>query len=160
GMRYLSHPVPWRDVDGTTSGPLNSMLLSIPMLCGAPASFQMARLVFWVSICVTLSFLYLLLRPFGSPAEVQFVLMPAIFTYALAWFPDFIDYASETLPIPLLCVAACLLSREWRATRSSHVRLFFIGLILGSIPFTKLQASFLALLIAAITFIEIITRWR
>src|SRR5580700_2272527 len=24
GVRYLSHPVPWRDVDGTTSGPLDS----------------------------------------------------------------------------------------------------------------------------------------
>src|SRR5260221_11262387 len=45
GLRYLSHPIPWRDVDGTTSGPLNSLLLSVPMLFGAPASYEISRIV-------------------------------------------------------------------------------------------------------------------
>ena len=34
-MRLLSHPVPWRDMDSTTSGPLNTMWLSLPMYFGA-----------------------------------------------------------------------------------------------------------------------------
>ena len=40
-MRFVSHPVPWRDVDGTTSGPLNSLLLTVPLGCAsAPAAWR------------------------------------------------------------------------------------------------------------------------
>src|SRR5579862_3568791 len=43
-MRFCVHPVPWRDVDGNTSGPFTSMLLSLPLNFGAPVAWQTARL--------------------------------------------------------------------------------------------------------------------
>jgi hypothetical protein len=150
GMRYLSHPIPWRDVDGTTSGPLNSMLLSLMMICGAPASWETARLVLWASGCLTLMFLYLTLRCFGTRAEAQLALLPTIFFYGLASLPDFFHYSSETLSTLLLSICFYLLAREWTADKPGILRLFLLGFIAGSVPFAKLQAAPLALFAVAV----------
>src|SRR5262249_48456678 len=63
-MRFLVHPVPWRDVDGITGGPLDSLLLSVPMLLGAPATWLTARIVLWASNGLMLILLYGALRSF------------------------------------------------------------------------------------------------
>jgi hypothetical protein len=148
-MRFLSHPVPWRDVDTNTSGPLNSMFLSPALWVGAPASWATARIVLWLTICLILVFAWLALRTLLTPARAQFALMPAIFLYAFATSFELNAFSSETLPVLLLSAALCLLAREWRATGTSRTRLFLLGLICGSIPFAKLQAAPIAAFLAA-----------
>ncbi len=160
GMRFCAHPVPWQDVDGTTSGPLNSMFLSLPMCLGAPASWQTARMVLWAANCLTLVFLYLALRNFGTRWEAQFALAPAILFYSFALGPDFEHYSSETLPVLLISGGLCLLAREWRAVRPSKARLFVLGLIAGSLPFTKLQSSPLGVFLFAVALMQIFFRHR
>jgi hypothetical protein len=155
GMRFLSHPVPWRDVDGTTSGPLNSMLLSVPMCFGAPATWQTARLVLWGSTCLTLFFLYLTLRSFGTRAEAQFVLLPTVLFYGFSSLGDFVHYSSETLSVLLLSACLYLLAREWTGDKPAKPRLFLLGLVAGSIPFAKLQAAPLALFLVVIGLAQI-----
>ena len=34
GMKFLVDPMPWRSVDGATSGPLNSYIISLLLLVG------------------------------------------------------------------------------------------------------------------------------
>jgi hypothetical protein len=148
-MRFCSHPVPWRDVDGTTSGPLNSMVLCLPMYLGAPAGWPTSRLVLWLANCLTLVFLYLALRNFGTRREAQFVLVPAILFYAFSLDPNYAHYSSETLPVLLLSAGLYLLAREWNAGSPSILRLFLLGLLCGSLPFTKLQAGPLGLFLFA-----------
>jgi hypothetical protein len=160
GMRYLSHPVPWRDVDGTTSGPLNSLLLTLLMFFGAPATWVTARLVLWACGCLTLFFLYLTLRCFGTRAESQFALLPTVFFYGLAYLGDFVHYSSETLSVLLLSICFYLLAREWTADKPAKLRLFLLGLIAGSIPFAKMQAAPLALFPAAIGLGQLAYRHR
>ena len=160
GMRFLAHPVPWRDVDGTTSGPLNSLALSLPLSLGAPASWQTARIVMVALECLTLLFLYLTFRLFGTRSEAQFSLMPTFLFYAFALRRDFTHYSSEALSILLLSAAIFLLSREWKAVRPSKTRWFLLGLLLGSVPFAKLQASPLALFFAIIGFALLCVRHR
>jgi len=155
GMRFLSHPVPWRDIDNDTSGPLNSVLLSVPMCFGAPATWRTARLVLWGSTCLTLFFLYLTLRSFGTRAEAQFVLLPTVFYYAFSSLGDFVHYSSETLPVLLLSTCLYLLAREWAANKPAKLRLFLLGLVGGSIPFAKLQAAPLALFLLVIGLAQI-----
>jgi hypothetical protein len=144
-MRFCAHPVPWRDVDGTTSGPLNSWFLSVPIYFAAPPAWQTARLVLWAANCLTLVFLYLALRVLGTREEAQFVLAPTIVFYAFALDPDFAHYSSETVPVLLISAGLFVLARQWHAARSSGTGLFLLGLIVGSLPFTKLQAAPLAL---------------
>jgi len=155
GMRFLSHPVPWRDVDGTTAGPLDSMLLSVPMCFGAPATWQTARLVLWVSSCLALFLSYLTLRCFGTRAEAQFVLLPTVLFYAFSSVGDFVHYSSETLSVLLLSAGFYLLAKEWTGDKPAKVRLFLLGLAAGSIPFAKLQAAPLALFLVVIGLAQI-----
>ncbi len=141
GMRFLKHPIPWRDVDGVTGGPLDSQALTALMYLGAPASWAMARIFVWALNCATLLLLYLTLRCFGTPAEARFILMPPILFYAFAVHQDFIHYSSETLPVFLLAAGLCLLARQWSAAQPSKPRWFLLGLLAGAIPFAKLQAG-------------------
>src|ERR1700733_12058382 len=43
GMKYLVDPVPWRAVDGTSGGPLNSYIISFFLLCGAKVGYVLAH---------------------------------------------------------------------------------------------------------------------
>jgi hypothetical protein len=155
GMRFLSHPVPWRDVDGETCGPLTSMWLSLPMCFGAPATWQTARWVLWASTCLTWFLLYLTLRCFGSRAEAQFALLPTVFFYTLATAYDFVCCNNETLPVLLLSAGFYLLAKGWTGDQPSPVRLFLLGLAAGSIVFTKLQAAPLALFLVVVGLAQI-----
>lgn len=159
-MRFCAHPVPWRDVDGNTSGPLTSMLLSLPLRLGAPAAWPTARVVLWAANCLTLVFLYLGLRVFGTRAEAQFVLTPVILFYAFALDPNFAHYSNETLPVLLISAGFFILAREWNASRPSRTGLYFLGLIAGSLPFTKLQAGPLGFFLFATGLTCVIARHR
>ncbi len=141
GHRFLSHPVPWRDVDGTTSGPLDSWLLSAPMLLGAPANWSTARAVLWATQCATIVFVYLALRCFGTREDAQLALMPTVLFYVLATDGNTTHYSSETLPVLLVSIMVWLLCRAWTAEKFSRAGLFFTGFLAGCVPFSKLQAA-------------------
>ena len=154
-MRLLSHPVPWRDMDSTTSGPLNTMWLTLPMYFGAPATWQTARWVLWGTTCLTLFFLYLTLRCFGTRAEAQFALLPTVCFYALSDSPDFVHYNTEAFSVLLLSAGFCLLAKEWTSDQPSQGRLFLVGLVAGSVAFTKLQAAPLAVFLVMVGLAQI-----
>ena len=144
GMRFVSHPVPWRDVDSTTSGPLNSMLLSVPFACGAPPTWETARLVLFAANCAVILLIYCSLRSLLTRPEAQFVLMPLILFYGFTSSWDYTHYSSETLSSVLLAAALYLLAKQWRSEAISKTRTFLLGVVLGAVPFAKLQAAPLA----------------
>jgi hypothetical protein len=157
-MRFLSHPVPWRDVDGTTGGPLDSLILSVPMWCGMPASWETTRLVLLAANCGVVLLMYFSLRSFVTRPEAQFVLMPLIFFYAFTASADFTHYSSETLSSVLLSGCFCLFARQWAAGRNSKPGFFLAGVLLGAIPFAKLQAVPLAVFLGAVALALIFAR--
>ena len=160
GMRLLAHPVPWRDMDSTTSGPLNTMWLTLPMCFGAPATWPTARWVLWGTTCLTLFLLYLTLRCFGTRAEAQFALLPTVFFYAFCDSADFVHYNTEALSVLLLSAGFYLLAREWTGGQPSQVRLFLLGLAAGSITFAKLQAAPLAVFLVMVGLAQIVVYHR
>ena len=141
GMRFLQHPMPWRDVDGGSGGPLLSLVLSAPIKFGAPPTWETARIVRWFIDCSTLIFLYLAMRCFGGRSEAQFALLPTVFFYAFSFEPDFLQYSSEALPNCLLAGCFCFLARAWKSIGSPKANFFFLGFLLGAVPFAKLQCS-------------------
>ncbi len=159
-MRFMSHPVPWRDVDTNTSGPLNSLFLTVPLQLGAPATWATARLVQWASLCLVLVFCHAALRGFGANAKIQLALMPTIFLYGFAKDCELHAFSSETLPVLLLSACLGLLAWEWTASRPSRVHLFFLGVLAGCVPFAKLQAAPIAVLLVALGFLVALVKSR
>jgi hypothetical protein len=159
-MRSTVHPVPWQGIDGTTSGPLNILLLGGPIRAGAPPDWSTARLTTWAANCLTLVLLYLALRVFGGVVGAQFLLVPAVLFYAFTAQQEFAHYSSETLPVLMLSGCLCLMAREWAALDTSKPRLFALGVLCGAIPFAKLQAAPLALYCAGAGLALVIGRHR
>jgi hypothetical protein len=60
----------------------------------------------------------------------------------------------------MLTVGVYLLAREWTSARTSKTNWFLLGLILGGVPFAKLQATPLALFLAAVGFAVLFARYR
>jgi hypothetical protein len=149
-MRFLVHPIPWRDVDGNTSGPLNSLVLSAPIYFGAPANWETSRTILWASQCLTLLFLYLTLRTLGSRSEAELALAPTILFYAFSMDVDFTHYSSEAIPVLLITAVLYLLALEWKSASVSNIRLFVLGCASGMILMAKLQAAPLAMFLAAV----------
>ena len=147
----LSFPsVPWRDVDGTTSGPLNSLLLSVPMWCGAPAAWATDRLVLLAINWMVVLFSYLTLRCFLTRAEAQFSLTPLLLFFSFTRSPTFTHYSSQAI-IRQVNVPACFLfAGESMGRRKNFPREDVrAGVLLGAIPLQKLQCVPLAMFLGS-----------
>jgi hypothetical protein len=156
-MRALLAPVPWVGVDPTTSGPLNSYALVPPLLLGAPASYAIGRTVAlgcWIAALV-LSFATL--RQHLPNAVARLAVLPAAFFVGSATATDYVHYSSEHVSILLLAVAVFFGSRAVRqpAARGSS---WVAGLVLGSVPFAKLQAAPVAVTVGALLLWVLIRR--
>jgi hypothetical protein len=134
------------------------MLLTAALWLGAPATWPTARIVLWAANCATLIFLYGSLRPFGTRSECQLALMPVVFFYAFAVNANFAHYSSETLSCTLISLCLYLLSIDGNGGRTAPARRFLLGLAAGSIPFAKLQAAPIALLLVVAALLQALRR--
>lgn len=145
-MTLAQDPVYFRSVDGTTGGPLDSYFLIIPHWFGLPFDFITAHLFAYGLIVF---FLWLTFRTarlwFGAQAA-QLALLPLVFLLGLTQNGDFLHYNSELVAIVLLAGAAYLFAKQ-TATASTGPSLFLLGLLLGMVPFGKLQGVPLAAVI-------------
>ncbi|HSH94525.1 MAG TPA: hypothetical protein VK968_10305 [Roseimicrobium sp.] len=141
-MRYLQLPVPWRDVDGNTNGPIISYLLSGAIWFGAPATEFTSRFVLWVCVCGIVSGLYVALRQFLEEPHTRLALLPVAVFFAFNSNEEFLHYSSETVPLLLLCIALALLARAWvRPVKVGPGAYLMMGLLLGVQPYAKLQGA-------------------
>lgn len=143
----------WQSVDGTTSGPLNVWPLMLIYYLGAGLDYTTLR--GWGLLTCVLPTVWLLLatfrRQFGErPARLAIV--PVASCLALTTDPDAIAFNSEQLPMTLLALAGYLLSRLFTSPESKQnsrwAGWMMLGVILGCLPYTKLQASPIGLVIA------------
>lgn len=134
-------PVFWRDVDGTTHGPLDQWPLTIASWVGLPLDFTGARIF---SLGCTMAMLLLMVRLWSNTNESvgRLALLPATAWLVTLREPEFHQLSSEHVPLALLA-AACFAgfgSRQpptgWRAG--------IFGALLAAIPLAKLQAAPLA----------------
>jgi hypothetical protein len=157
GMKYLVDPVPWRAVDGTSSGPLNSYLISVFLLLGLKPGYVFAHTLATALVSLQVIAAYQTLAKLSSRAIAGWGILPMIFCYGFTQTGDYLEYSSELLPALLLALAfygfAVSLDDETeRPARSQLAILFLTGLALGATPWCKLQASPIA---AAITLVAL-----
>ena len=139
-LKFMFDPIPWRAVDSTTSGPLNSYALIVPTWCGAELGFASARSVALVCLGGVAVTTYYTMRSSGSEAVGRIVAASFCFFVASATFGEYVHYSSEVFPMLLLSSGICL---GWKAVRRAGgmPSLFLAGLCLGAVPFAKLQAG-------------------
>lgn len=144
GARTLQFdPVFWRSVDGHTAGPLVQWPLTLLGNAGAPLHYTTSRLFSLLLMWTALTATWLTLRVRFGDGLARLLSLPAILFVAGALFMEFAQYTSEQVPLTLVAIAGWLLAgvlfptvnftRPWRFALA--------GLVLGSVPFAKLQAA-------------------
>jgi hypothetical protein len=131
--RYAADIVPWRSVDGTTSGPINTWALSVAHRLGMPLTYSGAHFFAAILLASTVALLYCASRQrFGVVAAAIGATTEATWII-LSQTADFIHYSSELVPIFLVSVSLALGDRGKRGILSAFV--------LGIVPWAKLQAA-------------------
>lgn len=131
----------WQSVDGTTIGPLDQYSLLLPKyLFNLPFDYTSARLIGLLCILTSIFLLYLSLKNFFNTNTARITLLPLIALWAFTEDEGLVHYTSEHIPIALMTTVLWLYSSLYRSKKTSSTILFAIGLLIGMIPFGKLQA--------------------
>jgi hypothetical protein len=153
-----SSPVFWQHVDGTTHGPLAQWPLAIQGALGMRIDFTNARLLSSVLAWLTIVFTWLTLRVIFEEGLSRVLVLPMALFVASTDFWDFTQYSSEHVPVALLAGGMWLVVSETFTTGRAHRwRLSLAGLLLGAVPFAKLQGTPLGLWIGLMAVIFTLT---
>ncbi len=147
-LTLLQHPGYWQSVDGQTIGPLNIYALVIPGAIGFPVDYTTARLVGLFLLSGALFFFWKTVALLRGAAVATISVLSPLFLLAFTRHPDFIHYSSEQLPLFLLSLVLYLLIKLYLAASPAPVIGFLSGLVAGMVPFAKLQAVPMALVLA------------
>lgn len=133
------NPVFWRAVDTGTAGPLDVYAIQpIGWIVGQDGYFS-ARVTACLLIAFALIFVHQTLALVFGRQVARITTFSAVCVEALTLHDDFLHYSSELVPIALIAAAFHLFARRF-ATGASWRLNCIAGLLLGSVPFAKLQA--------------------
>ena len=139
-MRLGIDPVPWRGMDGTTSGPLNTWALALPHALGMPLDYRWLHALAACVLAAICGLGYASLRLLAGPGTAAVGASVAALAIALAQGANFTHFGSEL--VPALIESAVLLGLAGRLARPRHARPLDLGtaLLVGVLPWTKLQS--------------------
>ena len=125
------------EFDGTSSGFLNSLILTWPSLLGLDITFLSTRLTALILISLTLYFCFLYLR-FEVNKIISFlIILPALLLFSLTNDPDYQHYSSELLST-LFIIITLYGFRSYIETK--RINFLLIGMfLLGLVIFSKTQ---------------------
>ncbi len=140
---WYRDPVPWRDVDMHTSGPLNAYILWPALILRGRMDYCSLRITALALHLLLALAVYGAIRRFASEGIARLAALPLITYLAFTSFWDFVQYSSEQFSIAALSVAVWLLAsavgRNGLPEKSRLGRLALAGILLGSIPWGKPQ---------------------
>jgi hypothetical protein len=147
---FLNQPRLWVACDTSTAGPLTMLPLMTLRIFGLPIDVGSAKLVAAVVITLSIVFLYFSFDVLLGKALARTAIMPLIVAVALAMttFWDFFSYNAEHVPLLILSASLYVLVKIYILPDYSVKMFVILGLLLGLIPFAKIQAIPLALTIA------------
>lgn len=153
-------PIPWRSVDGFTSGPLNFYPLLLPRLLGLPLDYFTARVMALLLIWIALLACYRLFRSWFGVAAARWGIAPALAFFCTVTDWDFIHYSSEHLSLFLLALSAgCLLGAHREGANRERWQLASC-FIMGLLPWAKLQSAPLAATLLFVALVDAFHRLR
>jgi hypothetical protein len=141
GWSLLHDPVPWRGSDHGSSGPINSYVLSAAFAIGLPVNLMTSRIVLVTLLLILIGCTYATLVKLGGQlAAVLPALALGLFA-CLAGDVDHTHYNSESVSVALLAGALLLYVLGRERSPGGLTQLYGAGLLLGAIPYAKLQAA-------------------
>jgi len=140
GAITLRHdPVFWRSVDCGTAGPLDCYALLPAAFFPGTTAYAAARLTAVLLLWGLLVAAGETLALVANHKVARLAVLPALAFEALTTSPEFIHYSTELVPGVLLAFA--VLAGVRQSIRPSVRNLWAAALLLGAIPFAKLQAA-------------------
>jgi len=141
-ITYETHPIPWRDIDGGSGGPLNSYALLWCLPFGVQPTYLTGRVFQTLCLLAAFIFLYLAGRRVAGDVSARIALLPAFLFVSWTVARDFVHYSSEEVSVFLLSWALYLLVRLSRQSGTPFL-IFQLGFALGLLPFAKIQSVLL-----------------
>jgi hypothetical protein len=138
-MRYEHDLTPWRAVDGETGGPVLSWVILLGHEVGLPFNFRALHFLAAICLAGTLLATFAAARELAGETAALVGLAAGSWWLALAQDTDFTHYSSELVPCLLISGALAALVAPRQPDRGIG-RLFPVGLLLGLVPWAKLQA--------------------
>jgi len=139
GISYLRGAVYWQSVSGNTSGPL---IFTLPMIM-IPIdgiNYTTVRL-FGLLACIipAIFMVWKTLKLLYGETAAQLSVISAFIFFASINEGEFIAYNSEHVPVLLTAMAIYFLFRMAYTAGSSAINIALLGLVLGIMPYSKLQ---------------------
>jgi hypothetical protein len=145
GASMMRHdPVFWRSVDGSTHGPVDEWPLVAALFVRGSLDFTAARMVSTLLNWVELVTAWLIFRHLYKASAAGLLVLPLLAAHAFTHAWSFVAYCSEHVPDALLALGCWSLLTAWRQSGAgppSLARLFTAGVLLGAVPFAKLQGT-------------------
>jgi hypothetical protein len=153
-------PVFWKSVDGHTSGPLDYFAPLLPAALGLELDYLGARVLGTALHALCLLGVWAAARRWSSDAAARLGVLPGVILLGTTTFGDLVQYNSEMVPLALLGLAAAAAARGLSAAPGEgRGWLFTAGLLLGAVPFAKMQAGPIAGVMALLLIITLARRW-
>lgn len=129
----------WRTLDGHTAGPLDIFpLLPVAWFPGEVA-YVVARLIATGLIWGTIASIGEAVAEFAGRRVARLAVLPFALFAAFTTSAEFVHHSTELTPCLMLAVAAWLAARQ--SVEPTRRRLWFAAILLGAVPFAKLQAA-------------------
>lgn len=130
-------------IDMGTCGPWSFLPLALPGLLGWPIDYASGRCVALLMSWGSIVFVWLGLRHLLSDHLARVLVLPMGCMIVCAQYDEFVMFSSEQPPLLYLAAAFWLLITAFDPQGSvlSRTRLFCGGWLLGMVPFAKLQAA-------------------
>ena len=150
-LRLAKDLIPWRSIDAITVGPLYSGVLLVLYKFGIPIRYITMHVLNYVIFVAVLTLLFLTVRRLDGGWAARWSVLPVAGLLCSSLAPDLSHYSSEMVPILLISLGVFLVTKGLREAGHHRGLMFGAGICLGAIPFAKLQATLLALLLVVFT---------
>jgi len=152
----LSHfPVAWKSIDPTTGGPLLSYLLIVPTYFGFIFDYVNAHFLATVYLAGSLVFTFLAIKNWYGARTAQASILPVLTVLSFTQNAEFLHYSSELLSILIISISLYFYSKISLQSSRSALLCFLTGLLLGCIPFAKLQAVPMGFVVGIFVLLEV-----
>ncbi len=151
-IKLIKDPVFWRSVDGTTSGPLNYYILTIPKFIGLEIEYASARLISLLLILISVTCSYCSLSQLYQKVVARIAIIPTVLVFSLMTYFDYVHYNSEYVSISIISIQLLFVFTFIKNNKlfNNELAIFLFGLLCSCVPFSKLQAVPISVSIGAI----------